>query len=101
MRVVVIEPPRNASVRDVPNTLEALQQLVGGYLETVRVFADKDFTFICNEEGRLKGLAPNCFGLVGTIVAVGVSGEEFCDIAIEKANFLLNFCKGVKTNGNE
>lgn len=70
MRVVKIEPPGMPKVKDIPNTLEALQTAVGGYIETVQLFADRDFTFVCNEEGRIKGLAPNCFGLVGTVLAV-------------------------------
>lgn len=96
MRVVKIETPGCATVKDIPNTLEALQTAVGGYIETVQLFADRDFTFVCNEEGRLKGLAPNCFGMVGTVLAVGVKGDEFCDIPIEKANFIMNFVKGVQ-----
>lgn len=97
MRAVIIEPPGIPKVKDIPNTLEALQEIVGGYIETVRLFADRDFTFVCNEEGRLKGLAPNCFNLVGTIVAVGVDGENFCDMPIDKVNFLMKFIKGVRT----
>lgn len=31
--VVVAEPGKAAEVREIPNTLEALQDIVGGYIE--------------------------------------------------------------------
>ena len=64
---------------DVENTLEALQEEVGGYIETV-TFAE-DACIICDEEGRLKDKPHNVnlFGVdfVGTVLAVGVDGENF------------------------
>ena len=69
------------------NELEAFQQAVGGFIETVTVTTD--LVIICNEEGRLKGLPWNCtvFGadFVGPIVVAGVKGEEFASI---KAKFV-------------
>lgn len=39
---------------------------------------------ICNEEGRILGLPDNgrvCgVDVVGTVIIVGVNGEEFCDV---------------------
>lgn len=49
MKIIYKAPGRSAEVRDVPNTLEALQGLVGGYIETVTVATDA--VIICNEEG--------------------------------------------------
>ena len=70
---------------DIDNELKALQQAVGGYIEAVTVCTD--FAIICNEEGWLKGLPHNCticgVDFVGVILAVGVDGEEFCDIPDE------------------
>lgn len=82
MRVIYKAPGLPAEIRDVPSTLEALQELVGGYIETVTVATDA--AIICNEEGCLIGLEPNCtlLGLhfVGPIVVAGVAGEEFTDL---------------------
>ena len=85
MRVIYKAPGLPAEIRDVHNTLEALQELVGGYIETVTVATDA--VIICNEEGRLIGLEPNCTLLgvhfVGPIVVAGVAGvagEEFTDL---------------------
>lgn len=75
------EPPRHVNVS---NNLEALQRNVGGYIETVTVATD--FCIICNEEGRLLGLPHNCsicgVDFVGTILMVGVDGEEFADLPL-------------------
>ncbi|HIQ69351.1 MAG TPA: DUF3846 domain-containing protein [Candidatus Avoscillospira stercorigallinarum] len=82
MKIIYKAPGLPAEIRDVPNTLEALQGLVGGYIETVTVATDA--AIICNEEGRLIGLEPNCTLLgvhfVGPIVVAGVAGEEFTDL---------------------
>ena len=61
---------------EIDNTLEALQNMVGGYIETLTVFEDAALVF--NEEGRLKGLPVNCriFG----IELVGIDGEDFTDV---------------------
>jgi hypothetical protein len=40
-----------------PFSLERLQELVGGYIETIPL--DKDTILVVNEEGKLKGLPVN------------------------------------------
>ena len=82
MKVVVMKPDALPDVQDIPNTLEALQELVGGYIEVVEL-AD-GLAVVCDEEGRLKG-KPYCATLgdvqfVGTIALVGTVGCEFTDI---------------------
>lgn len=83
---VVIKRPREPFVRaTIPNTLSDLQELVGGFIETV-TFAT-DAVLICNEEGLISDLPYNCtmFGhqLFGTIAILGVNGDEFCDLSEE------------------
>ena len=65
---------------EIDNTLEALQKVVGGYIETVAVTTD--VVAIVNEEGRILGLAPNVHipGSVGDAFLVSVDGEEFASI---------------------
>lgn len=69
-------------VHEIENTLESLQRIVGGYIETATF--GEDWCVICDEEGRLKGKPYNCsvggIGFVGDIVFVGVDGDEFCDV---------------------
>lgn len=81
--VVIKEPGQAPRVEPLfENNLKTLQETVGGHIETVTITTD--LAIICNEEGRLKGLPWNAtaFGVdfVGTILAVGVKGEEFASI---------------------
>lgn len=80
---ILIKNPSDEGFRQivVPNDLHVLQQLVDGYIETV-TFAS-DACVICNEDGLVKGLEPNCsflgISFVGTILIVGIDGDDFCD----------------------
>lgn len=82
MKIIRKKPGMQPEFLVVENTLESLQEQVGGYIEAV-TFCD-DCCVICNEEGRLLSLAPNCtlFGIdfVGTVLIVGCDGEEFTDV---------------------
>ena len=82
MRVLFKPVGQDAHPLEIPNTLQALQELVGGYIETITL--TRHSCCIVNEEGRLKRLLPNFYlngGLiVGNAVFVGVSGDGFRDI---------------------
>ena len=56
MRVMSKEPGKCWKVAEIENTLEALQQGVGGKLEAVTLASDA--CVLCNEEGRLLGTTP-------------------------------------------
>lgn len=95
MKVIGKRPYCKATVIEIENTLEALQKEVGGWIETV-TFAE-DCCIICNEEGRLQGLPYNLtFGgvsFVGTILFVGIKGDEFTDLRDEQIKFIMkNLC---------
>ena len=101
IKVIIKEPDKTATFKEIENSLEELQQIVGGYIETVTIATD--MCIICDEEGCLKGLPYNCnvFGVdfVGTIIFVGVSGEEFCDVPIDEEMFEKNFGRLYKEGG--
>lgn len=60
IRVVVADPHTPAEVRDIPNTLEAMQAIVGGYIEELPRWGDiAGCVVVVNEEGRPQGLQPN------------------------------------------
>ena len=94
--VMIKEPGENWERREIGNTLKALQGLVGGYIETVIV--QDDLVLIVNEEGVLQELEPNLYirgyWLRGTIVAVGVDGENFADCPIERP-WLMRIAVGI------
>lgn len=81
IKVWVKEPHKEAELREVDNTLESFQEIVGGYIETI-TFAS-DAVAIVDEEGVLKGKEFNTsfigVPIVGTLVLAGVRGSEFDD----------------------
>ena len=84
IRVLMKKPGDEPWIFDIQNTLDDLQNKVGGYIETVTLASD--LVIICNEEGRLKGLEYNCticgLDLVGTIILCGTDGENFTDLPV-------------------
>jgi len=68
----------------IDNKLETLQELVGGYIETVTMTLDS--CIIVNEEGRILGLPHNCnylgIDVCGPMLIVGVDGDEFTDVPL-------------------
>lgn len=81
MRAVAKRPGEPGKVITIDNDLKALQEYVGGYIETFTFSTDA--CVICNEEGRIIGLPYNVTFLghrfCGPILIVGVKGEEFTD----------------------
>jgi len=59
IRIMVIAPAEDAYITEIDNTLEAEQEIVGGYIECISPFSDMDVDLVCNEEGKLLGLMPN------------------------------------------
>lgn len=64
--------------------LKAMQQAVGGYIESVTIA--EDAALLVDEEGLLKDLGQNALAslvarqqIVGTALLVGIDGERFCD----------------------
>ena len=58
MRVIVVEPKKNPEVREIGDSLESMQQIVGGLIEAVYPF-EEPVALICNEEGKLLNLPLN------------------------------------------
>lgn len=55
---VLVEPMQAAKPIQLPDTLKALQDAVGGYIEAVTPF-DDPVVIICNEEGLVQNLPMN------------------------------------------
>ena len=92
MTAIIKHPGQPAVSQEVENSLKALQNLVGGYIETVS---------LPHGEGKLQGLQPN-FRLdhdliVGTAVFVGVSGEDFCSLSVVQENTVWRMMSWVLT----
>lgn len=90
VRVLVCPPEKASKVREVVDYLQAYQELVGGYIQTVDVTdtlenaTNESVLLVCNEEGKLQGLPVNMAAsavmdaigagdvIVGTAFFVGV-----------------------------
>jgi hypothetical protein len=101
MKVIIKRPcDQFGEETTIPNTLRALQEAVGGYIETVTL--DNGVVLICNEEGRLRDMPYN-FTLrflhyfnptdavevrphqmiFGTVIACGAKEDQLADIPID------------------
>lgn len=73
---------KNGKWTAIKNTLEAFQEAVGGYIETITIF--DGIVLVCDEEGALKGRTPSCNVLgceiVGDWLLVGADEDEFTDL---------------------
>ena len=91
IRVWVKPPGEPAQPKTIPNTLESFQKIVDGHIEAVTLATN--LAVICNEEGRMLKLKHNCLvggvDFVGTIILVGVDGDEFTDCPVKKENIGL------------
>ena len=57
IRVLVKEPGKLSEVREIENTLEAFQTIVGGHIEALRI--RDDLCCYVNEDGKLLNMRPN------------------------------------------
>ena len=93
IRVLVAEPMKPCRVADIPDKLEVMQAMVGGYIEAVTPFTDP-VAIVCNEEGKLQDLPYNrplvdknglpYDILCGTFFITGVQGEHFTSLTDEQ-----------------
>lgn len=84
MRVLIKEPGGAWEVADVENTLDALQEAVGGYIETLTINTEPEpLVLIMDEEGRLNDKEYNMsiseVPLFGTLLICGREKDEFTD----------------------
>ena len=87
IKLVVQNPGEISRVVTVPNTLEAMQEVIGGYIETVTL--PNGLVLVMDEEGRLKGLRENVrcvqFGtIVGRIFITAAEGESFRSLTVDE-----------------
>lgn len=87
IKVIIKRPEEKVGhIEEINNTLERFQIIVRGYIQSVPLTTKS--VIICNEEGKIDGLAPNfMFGdidmICGTVIVCGVDGEEFTDVPFD------------------
>ena len=86
IKCVLQKPGEISVVANIPNTLEAMQKIVGGDIETLTL--SNGYILIMNQSGRLIGL-PRVIkfytgSLVGTIIVTKAEGERFVSLTNEQ-----------------
>lgn len=85
IKILKKEVGKNAEFTEIENSLEAMQAVVGGYIETVTV--KKNIVIVCDEEARLSNkhfnISFNGIQFFGDIFFCGVDGDEFTDLPEE------------------
>ena len=57
MRVLVIETECRPEVREIDDSLKAMQEIVGGYIQPI--YLDDSVALVCNDEGKVMNLPLN------------------------------------------
>lgn len=96
--VLVKEPCEAWTPCVIDYNLDALQALVGGYIEIVTLW--DGVALVVDEEGKLKHKEINFYLpgdiVVGTAALVGTCGDEFCDIPSDVRKMLEGQYSAVK-----
>ena len=84
MRVLIVEPGQYPREADIDGSLDTLQHIVGGLIETLYPWEDRA-VLICNDEGKLMGLPLNRsledYDIIaGTFFICGLGDEDFCSL---------------------
>ena len=99
--VLIVEPSKEPYVKTISSDLKSLQQEVGGYIQTIYPWEDP-VAVICNDDGKLNGLALNralrdeeghIYDVIaGTFIIAGLSDDNFASLSskeIEKFSKLF------------
>ena len=93
---ILVKPGQIPEIIEIPNTLEAKQDIVEGYIQAIYPFED-EVAIICNDEGKTNGMPLNrALYISGDMNVSGMEPGDIYDIIA--GNFLVvginrdNFC---------
>lgn len=83
LRVLVKRVGQPFKVEEIEHSLEAMQEIVGGFIE-VSPCLPHPYVVVCNEEGKLEGLKQN-FSVIGDVICgdaiiAKVAGADFVSL---------------------
>lgn len=58
MRVLIVEPERRPEVKEIDDSLKAMQEIVGGYIQAIYPF-DDSVALVVNDDGKIMNLPAN------------------------------------------
>jgi hypothetical protein len=96
IKVIVKKVNGPLEVKVISDSLEIMQGIVGGYIETSTL--DNDVVLICNEEGKMNGLRPNLLFpndiIVGDVFFVSDGDDgEFASLTDDQIEFVSELIK--------
>lgn len=93
MKIVVVEPFKSPEVKEIADTLKAMQNVVGGTIQALYPF-DDPVVIVANDEGKMLGLPPNrglrdddgelCDIICGTFFICGLTEDNFGSLTEEQ-----------------
>ena len=94
MEIVAVMPGCKPERITMPHTLEAMQHMVGGYIQAIYPYEDP-VAIVCNEEGKISALEPNRAVrdldtneiidiICGTFFICGLNEDDFCSLTEEQ-----------------
>ena len=97
MTILKIMPTCKPERIEIPHTLEAMQAVVGGYIQAIYPYEDP-VAIVCNEEGKLLGMEPNravrnpdsgdILDIIsGTFFICGLSEDDFCSLTEDQLTY--------------
>lgn len=89
MRILVTEPLEKPYIKEIDGSLESMQKIVGGLIQAIYPYEDKDVALVCNEEAKLIGLPLNraLYDDTGQIYDI-IAGTFFlCQVPSDSENF--------------
>lgn len=102
IRVVIVEPEKPARIAVIPNTVEAMKEIVGGFFEHHQL--EDDVYLVCNDVGMNIGLPLNHRfvlrePIAGTFFVCRIRGGEYWSLTEDEAErWQKEFSLGVKTD---
>lgn len=93
MKIVLVEPGREAREAEITGSLQSMQQLVGGLIQTMYPWEDP-VALVCNDEGKILGLPFNRvledYDLIaGPFFICGIQGENFASLTDQQVKTYL------------
>ena len=92
-KIVYCQPYKPAEIIEIDESLEAMQEHVGGYIQAIYPWSDP-VALICNDNSIAMGLAPcryiRDYGIIlGNCFVIGLGGEDFRSLPDDLADKYL------------
>lgn len=95
IKILIVEPTLDPYVKEVENTLEKKQKIVGGLIEFVEL--EDDIDLICNEKGKIYNLPMNRIIkndiICGTFIIAGQKNGESISLKDEQIKKYKSYFK--------